>query len=195
VKKRFDMVDNTLQYAIEENNLLSSIVMESFYEFLLEYWDTAVSEPIILNWHIPFLCDQLQVLAERVFLGLPKQYDLIINIPPGSTKSTICSVMLPPWIWGRMNTARVIGASYAHNLAMDLSRKNRDVVTSDKYLACFHPDDRLKGRSNIVAPYDIDQLADRVDTYWENIVLNGDSGDGSYQSYFATERHSDGPKG
>ncbi|MBA7692211.1 hypothetical protein ES703_100774 [subsurface metagenome] len=36
-----------------------------------------------------------------------------------------------------MPFAEVIGASYAHQIAMDLSRKNRDVVRSDKYQHCF----------------------------------------------------------
>ena len=176
------MVDIALQCNVSEQELLSSIVKESFYEFLLEFWDTAVPEPIILNWHIPFLCDQLQAIAERVFAGKTKQYDLIINVPPGSTKSTICSVMFPAWAWIRMNTARVIGASYAHNLAMDLSRKDRDVVISDKYLACFPPDDRLKGRSNVIAPhYNLETLADEVDDYWETLLLRDD---GEYPSFF-----------
>ena len=76
-------------------------------------------------------------MAELVFEGKPKEYDLIINIAPGSTKSIICSIMFAPWIWSRKPSARIIGASYAHNLSMDLSLKSRDIVKSEKYRAAF----------------------------------------------------------
>ncbi len=116
---------------------MASIVKESFYEFVKEFWDTIVPEEYIPNWHIEYLCDELQVIAERVFRWEPKEYDLVINISPGSTKSTICSIMFHPWAWTRMPSARIIGGSYAHNLSMDLSRRGRDVVKSDKYQRTF----------------------------------------------------------
>ncbi len=116
---------------------MASIVRESFYEFVREFWSVVIPERAIWNWHIEYLCDELQYVAERVFQWLPKEYDLIINISPGSTKSTICSIMFPAWVWTRMPSARVIGGSYSHALQMDLSRKGRDVVKSDKYLRAF----------------------------------------------------------
>lgn len=122
---------------VDENELIGSICKESFYEFLVEFWDIVVQEPLVKNWHIKYLCDELQLIAERVFDGLPKLYDLVINISPGSTKSTIGSIMYPAWIWTRKPSARFIGGSYAHNLSMDLSRKNRLLVKSEKYRACF----------------------------------------------------------
>lgn len=51
--------------------------------------------------------------------------------------STVCSVMFPIWCWTRMPSFRTIGASYSFPLAMDLSRKSRDLVLSDKFRACF----------------------------------------------------------
>lgn len=72
-----------------------------------------------------------------MFRGEKKKYDLIINISPGSTKSTLCSIMFPAWTWTRMPSTRVIGASYAFQLSMDLSRRGRDVIRSPKYRAAF----------------------------------------------------------
>lgn len=83
------------------------------------------------------LCEELQAVAERVFRGEPREYDLIINIPPGTSKSSICSVMFPAWIWTRMPRARSICGSYAHTLAMNLSRLCRMVVKDEDYLAMF----------------------------------------------------------
>jgi len=122
---------------------MGSIVRESFYEFIKEFWDITIPEKPVWNWHIEYLCNELQIIAERVFRREPKEYDLIINIPPGSTKSTICSIMYQPWIWTRMPTARIIGGSYAHNLSMDLSRRGRDIIKSDKYRKVF-PEIKLR---------------------------------------------------
>jgi len=118
---------------LSEYNLVRSICKDSFFSFVQEFWDTIITESFIYNWHIPYICDQLQMVAERVFANKTKEYDLIINVPPGSTKSTVASVMFPAWIWTRMPSAKFIGTSYGANLAEDLSRKNRDIILSEKY--------------------------------------------------------------
>jgi len=127
----------------DEYDVLGSIVREDFYEFVKEFWEVIIPEKFIPNWHIKYLCDELQYIAELVFANKPKEYDLIINISPGSTKSTICSIMFHPWIWTRMPTARIIGGSYAHNLSMDLSRRGRDIIKSEKYQKVF-PEIKLR---------------------------------------------------
>jgi len=120
--------------AISEIRLTKDLCEYSFYEFLLEFWDTIVPETLIDNWHIKYLCDTLQGMAERVFRGRPKEYDLIVNVPPGSTKSTIFSEMFIPWTWTRMPAARHICGSHAFDLGMDLSRKSRDIIrTGERY--------------------------------------------------------------
>lgn len=119
--------------SFDENNIVRSICKDSFYAFVQEFWALIIPDKPVYNWHIKYMCDELQVIAERVFANKPKLYDLIINVPPGSTKSTICSVMFPAWIWTRMPSAKVIGASYSFDLAMDLSRRCRDIIISDKF--------------------------------------------------------------
>lgn len=122
---------------ISKSELEASICRDSFYDFFLRFWSSVIPESFSDNWHILYLCMELQRMAERVFEGKPKEYDLIINISPGSTKSTIVSVMFPAWCWTRMASARIICGSYAYHLAMDLSRKCRDVVQSDKWIELF----------------------------------------------------------
>lgn len=122
----------------DEIDLVRSITRESFFEFVVEFWDTVVAEPFIDNWHIHYICARLQRAAERVFRGLPKDKDMIINVPFGSTKTLLACIMFPSWIWGRMPHASIIGSSYTvDGVAMDASRKNRNLVKSDKYQQCF----------------------------------------------------------
>jgi len=131
------------QFLISEDQLAASICRESFYDFVKEFWEIIIPEKPVWNWHIKYLCNEIQYVSERVFKWLPVEHDLIINISPGSTKSTIASVMLTPWVWTRMPSARLICASYTSTLAWDLSRKSRDVVKSDKYRS-FFPEIKLR---------------------------------------------------
>jgi len=133
-----------------KKQLFASLCRDSFVDFVKEFWHTVVSEKLSWNWHMDLLCNELQAVAERIFLGLPKLYDLVINVPPGTSKSTIASIMFPAWCWTRMPSFRHIGASYSYDLAMDHSRKNRDVVKSDLYQDTFpevklRPDQDTKG--------------------------------------------------
>ncbi len=118
-------------------SLFRGVCRESFYDFLRHFWSEFIPVKPVWNWHIEFLCDELQTVAERVFANKPKEYDLIINISPGTTKSSICSIAFPAWCWTRMPHSRFICASYTDKLALDLSRKCRDVVLSEKYKTYF----------------------------------------------------------
>lgn len=123
---------------ISEIDLIRSIVKQSFKEFIREFWHIAVpNEELLWNWHMDYICKVLQREAERVFRGEPKKHDIIINVPPGSTKSTICSIMFPAWVWAVFPQGRLICASYTNKLALTLSLKSRDVIVSDLYRECF----------------------------------------------------------
>jgi predicted phage terminase large subunit-like protein len=132
----------------EEAALVASIVKEDFYEFVVEFWDTIIQETPVFNWHVRYICGELQELAERVFNGEAKEYDLIINIAPGSTKSTIVSQMFPAWCWTRFPQSRFVCASYAKEVALKDSIKTRDIVQSEKYKTAF-PDIQIRDDENM----------------------------------------------
>lgn len=123
--------------SFREDDLIASICRESFYDFVQEFWEVVSPEIPVWNWHIKFLCDDLQTIMERVFLDLPKEYDEVVNVPPGTTKSTVASVMLPIWAWTRKPTCKAICGSFTANLSMDLSVKSRDIVLSEKFRRIF----------------------------------------------------------
>lgn len=123
--------------SIDEIALEASLCRDSFFDFVVRFWDTVIPEEPIWNWHIEELCKILQEAAERVFKNEDRKEDIIINIPPGTTKSTICSIMFPAWVWTRMPSARSLCASFADKLALDLSRRSRDIVESEKWQKLF----------------------------------------------------------
>jgi predicted phage terminase large subunit-like protein len=109
----------------------------SYFEFFKHFWHTISAEELVLNWHIKYLCDEVQIVAERVIKRLPKEYDLVINVPPGTSKSSIVTVLLQPWLWTRDPSKTVITSSYSADLSLDHSAKSRDVIKSEEYRKLF----------------------------------------------------------
>jgi len=114
------------------------ICQDRLSEFVREFWsEIPGAGKLIWNWHMDVLCDELQTVAERLIAGLPKEHDTVFNISPGTSKSSICSILFPAWLWTRMPHARILTASHTSDLALDLAAKSRDVVRSEKYRAWF----------------------------------------------------------
>lgn len=101
------------------------------------------STPLVWNWHIDAICDHIQALME----GRLAHNNLIINVPPGSMKSTILSVCLTPWIWIQDPAKghdlgpgwRGILASGDESIALRDSMKSRDIIESEWYQNSFRP--------------------------------------------------------
>jgi len=123
-------IDQALYLAIDKRR---ESCEDSFYTFVKYFWDIVISEPMIDNWHIEYLCDEIQEVMERVFIREPKLYDLLINVPPGSSKSTICSVMLNAWAWCRDPSLRFLTGSFKTTIAVRDCVKSREIVKSSKF--------------------------------------------------------------
>jgi predicted phage terminase large subunit-like protein len=98
-----------------------------YAEFVRRAWHTCESQP--LHWHRA---------AGEIAQHLEAQYrgdllSLVINVPPGSTKSTLASVMLAPWIWTFNPEWRLMFASYNQAAANALAEKSLRVLQSDWY--------------------------------------------------------------
>jgi predicted phage terminase large subunit-like protein len=145
-----------LQEKINASKAVAELCRRSLFEFVQEFWDVIIPEDPVWNWHIEYLCDEIQTdvmrvvrLSERtaIFEGIrfkmpakprePKLHDVVINVPPGTSKSTILSVMMPAWVWVVDPTIQVLTASYSGDLSQDLSVKSRDIIKSEKYRRYF----------------------------------------------------------
>lgn len=109
----------------------------SLYEFIQLFWNEISDDEFKPNWHIPYLCEQLEEIAYRVAENKPKVNDLIINIPPGTTKTIVCSVMFPVWCWTKWYWMKFITASYSDALALESAEKSRDLVRCDKFKVLY----------------------------------------------------------
>lgn len=111
--------------------------------FVKEFWDIIINDPLEWSPHMDVLCDEIQTVYERVFLRQEKVHDLIINIPPGTSKSTIVTIMAPVWSWTHHDWIRHITGSYSDSLSTEHSVKARDIIRSDKFRS-FYPRVQIK---------------------------------------------------
>lgn len=124
--------------SFDQFDVLASLCRESYADFCYYFWNQVPgSQKVQWNWHMTLLCEELQEAAERVFRNLPRDHDTIFNLPPGTSKSTICSVLFAPWTWTRYPQARHLVATHTDSLALDLGAKSRWVVNSELYRRCF----------------------------------------------------------
>jgi predicted phage terminase large subunit-like protein len=129
------------------NKFVAEMLRQSYHQFFLTFWPMIAAERLRDSWYIRKLCDELQTVSERVFRDEPKDYDLIWNCPPGTSKSSIVSILWQPWIWTRMPSARFISGSYSERLALEFSRKSRDVILSERYQELF-PEIKMRDDQN-----------------------------------------------
>lgn len=158
------------QVKLDRYQLEASVCKEEFYEFVKRFWSVVEPATPVWNWHIEILCKELQEAAERVFRKEPRPYDLIINVPPGTTKSLVCSIMFPAWIWCRSPSSKVLSTSFAHALAVSMSRKSRMIVESKKWTQLFGAI-RLSEDQNAKGHYENERLGLRLVSGTDGVVV------------------------
>jgi len=83
---------------------------DSLYRFLTMAWAEIDPSPFVDNWHLPIVCERLQAVSS----GEVKR--LVINVPPGTTKSLTVSVAWPAWEWISRPSTKWMFASYDASL-------------------------------------------------------------------------------
>jgi predicted phage terminase large subunit-like protein len=118
--------------ALTPDQLEADICKESFFEFFCAFWHTIEAVELKLNWHIEYLCNQLQEVFETWAAGTP-QPDVLINVPPGTSKSTTVTQLFPAWLWVRKPSIRLISSSFNAALSISHSTKTRLCLKSPKF--------------------------------------------------------------
>lgn len=120
--------------------ILREYSRRSFYNFFKLFWSQVETAKFVDNFHIELICNTLQKRYEvwddthtDGYFSEESLADILINLPPGSSKSLIVSVFYPAWIWLRMPSAKIITASYSHKIAEELSGKSLRLMQSKLY--------------------------------------------------------------
>jgi len=105
-----------------------------FYRFFA--WQFIAQDEYVDNWHIPELCNILEeyktAIVERKHID-----DLIVNIAPGSSKSSIFSQTFPVWLWFHDPSISILVSSYSSGLSTDHSLKAKSIIQNDIFDTMF----------------------------------------------------------
>lgn len=110
---------------------------DSLIEFMRAAWrHVGETGAAIINWHHEVVADAL------VDVSMGRQRSLIINIPPRTTKTLICNVFWPAWIWAQPEErwgplmgphVRFLCVSYGATLSKEIAVKMRRLVDGEWY--------------------------------------------------------------
>lgn len=92
-------------------------------------WDQVESVPFVGGWHLDEISDHL----EAVSAGHIRQ--LVINVPPGMTKSLMVCVFWAVWDWIEQPRSKWLFGSFDHGLTIRDSRKAKGLVESPWFRA------------------------------------------------------------
>lgn len=143
-RRRIEAAQNTHS----PEHALRLAALDSFAEFVKQAWFVMEPDtPLVWNWHMDVICAHL----EAVTSGLIRR--LIVNVPPGHSKSLLTSVFWPAWMWLRAPGTRVLCASYGLDLAIRDATKTKDLVLDEWYQTTFRPEWKIRSDSKAKQNY------------------------------------------
>ncbi|NJO28579.1 MAG: hypothetical protein HC874_14315 [Richelia sp. SL_2_1] len=136
--KRIIEVDPTKRViALERERKLYANERDGYYYFFMAAWHTIEKKQLINAPHIKYICRILQSEVERIAKGEKKTVDIIINIPPRASKSSLCTVFLNAWVWTKYPWLKFITISYSSSLSEKHSIKTKRILESKWYQERF----------------------------------------------------------
>lgn len=98
-------------------------------EFVTRAWPQVEPAEMIPGRHIDAVCEHLEAWLRGDFDAL------VINEPPGCSKSLIVSTLFAAYVWIERPTWRWIAASYDREVVMKDARRHRELVAGDWWAA------------------------------------------------------------
>ena len=98
-------------------------------EFVHEFWEVLEpGTPLAWGWALDAMCLHLEAAARR------KIRRLIINVPPGTMKSSLTNVFFPAWVWAELDAGeRFLATAFNESLSIRDSMAMRRLVESPEY--------------------------------------------------------------
>ena len=121
------------------------IQKEGLPEFVRQAWHLVEpATPLSWNWHLDVVCAHVEALERGDF------DKLVVNVPPGTMKSTLMSVLYPAWVWTFAPYLRFMFASHKEALALRDSVRRLMVTSSDWYQARWPLKFRVEAKTEFV---------------------------------------------
>lgn len=117
-----------------ERVIIRSKSTKSFLNFTRIWFELIQGDRLLVNWHHRLMASKIDdLLAGRL---VPR--NLIINIPPGGTKTEFFSIHFPAYVNAlvqekQLKRFRNLNISFADTLVKRNSRRTRDIIASREY--------------------------------------------------------------
>jgi predicted phage terminase large subunit-like protein len=112
------------------------LARKSLAEFTKQAWEVLEpGVPLQWNWHLDCICDHVQALLD----GTLGKQNLVINVCPGSAKSTVVNVAAPAWRWLAKPGWSGIFASANDSVCSRDADKCKQIIESQWYKGTFRP--------------------------------------------------------
>ncbi|CNH78165.1 phage terminase large subunit [Yersinia pekkanenii] len=107
---------------------------KSFLNFTRIWFELMQGDRLLVNWHHRLMASKI----DDLIAGRLNPRNLIINIPPGGTKTEFFSIHFPAYVnalvqEGQLNRFRNLNVSFADTLVKRNSRRTRDIIASKEY--------------------------------------------------------------
>lgn len=92
-------------------------------------WDRIEACPITVEPHMPLVCAHYEACSRGEIR------DLVVEVPPGTSKSTMTSILWPAWDWATQAPWRKwLHTSYSEDVSHDFARRTLELIQSPWYL-------------------------------------------------------------
>lgn len=147
-----------------------------FRSFTRIAWPHVEPNALREGWHMHAIQDHLTAVSEGQIRNL------VICVPPGTSKSLLASTLWGAWDWIRHNTRRWICATYAQDLSDKNARLQRDLISSRWYQERWgsrvkigkHDVDKVRLFSLESGGWRMSTGVEGVATGWHGDILLGD---------------------
>lgn len=111
--------------------------INDFYTFFKTFWPEFSGEPFVDNFHIKLICNTLQEYGVKIAQGEELRKTLIINVPPGSSKSSMCTVAYPLWMWLIKPSCTTVNISYSADVSKEHQDYSKNITASELWHSLF----------------------------------------------------------
>lgn len=136
----------------------SVLCAKDFKEYAKSAWRVVDPQPLVWGWHMDAIGEHLEAVSAG-------QIDnLLINCPPGFSKSLQVSVLWPTWEWTSRPEGRWLSASYDQQLSTRDAVRSRHLLLSSWYQRRWGYAWKMSGDQSQKTRYENDRRGWRIAT-------------------------------
>ena len=110
------------------------IELKGFSEFVKRAWPQIEATPLVFEPHMDLLCSHLEAVLDGFDPTKPRDeiiQEMVMNVPPGTSKSTVTSVLFPAYAWIRFIWLKFMCLTYDEKLSLSFAKRSMQLMQGD----------------------------------------------------------------